>query len=94
MKGSLKLAACLDTLATEQLASELTPQRGHSLTLDAGEVTFVGALALQLLLSAQRQWRDDEKAFDIANPSAAFLDGVALLGCEPAALGIDAEVKP
>jgi len=92
MKGSLKLAACLDTLATKRLASDLASHRGHSLTLDAAEVTFLGTLSLQVLLAAHRQWRIDGKAFQIANPSAAFLDGVAVLGSDPAALG--AEVTP
>lgn len=92
MKGSLKLAACLDTLATRRLASDLASHRGHSLTLDAAEVTFLGTLSLQLLLAAQRQWLIDGKAFRISNPSATFLEGVALLGGDPAALG--AEVTP
>jgi len=89
MKGSLSLAACLDTLATEHLASELAPQRGHSLTLHAGQVTFVGALALQLLIAAHRQWQADGKPFRIAAPSAAFLEGVVLLGSNATELGID-----
>ncbi|HHX90393.1 MAG TPA: STAS domain-containing protein [Paracoccus sp.] len=89
MKGSLKLAACLDTLATRRLAADLASQRGHSLTLDAADVTFLGTLPLQLLLAAHRQWRMDGKSFRIADPSAAFLDGTALLGSNPAALGAE-----
>jgi chemotaxis protein CheX len=89
MKGSINLAACLDGLATERLASELAPQRGHALTLYAGQVTFLGALALQLLIAANRQWQTDGKPFRIADPSAAFLEGVALLGSNVSDLGID-----
>lgn len=93
MKGSLRLAACLDTLATEHLASELAPQRGHSLTLHAGQVKFIGALALQLLIAAHRQWQADGKPFRIAAPSEAFLEGVALLGSNATELGIDELVE-
>jgi len=88
MKGSLTLAACLDSLATEHLASELSRLRGHSVTLDAAQVTFLGALALQLLIAAQRQWKIDGKAFSIIDPAAAFLEGIAVLGSAPGELGI------
>lgn len=88
MKESLNLAACLDALATERLASELAPRRGQSVTLNAADVTFVGALPLQLLFAAHRQWQSDGKAFHIVNASRAFLEGVALLGIAPAALGV------
>lgn len=89
MKGSLKLAACLDSLATEHLASEFTQMRGHSVVLDAGQVTFLGALALQLLLASYRQWQDDGKSFQIINPSAAFLDGISLFGVAASSLRIE-----
>lgn len=92
MKGSITLAACLDSLATERLASEFAPQRGHPLTVHAGEVSFVGALALQLLLATYRQWQADEKLFEITGPSDAFLDGIALLGGDPAMLGLGGPV--
>jgi len=89
MKGSLTLAACLDSLATERLASELTSQRGHSLTLNAGQVTFVGALALQLLFAARRQWKTDGKPLEITDPSEAFLEGIASLGGSASELGLE-----
>lgn len=95
MKGSLTLAACLDSLATERLASELAPRRGHSLALNAGQVTFLGALALQLLIATHRQWKADGKSFEITDPSEAFMDGFALLGARAEDLGLDGltEVK-
>lgn len=63
--------------------------RGHSVVLDAGQVTFLGALALQLLLASYRQWQDDGKSFQIINPSAAFLDGISLLGVAASSLRIE-----
>ncbi len=89
MKGSLTLAACLDSLATEHLAAELAQRRGHSLTLDAAHVTFLGALALQLLIATGLQWKTDGKSLDIIDPSEAFLEGVALLGGGATELGLD-----
>ena len=87
MKGTLKLAACMDSLATEQFAAELAQQRGHSLTLDASSISFLGALALQLLLAAHRQWQEDGKSFQIVDPSPAFLEGVTLMGVGFAEIG-------
>jgi len=89
MKGSLKLSARLDSQAAEHLAAELAQQRGHSLALDAGQVTFLGALALQLLLAAHRQWVGDGKSFRIVNPTTAFLEGVSLLGIDAPEIGLD-----
>ncbi|MCC5969480.1 MAG: STAS domain-containing protein [Pararhodobacter sp.] len=88
MKGTLKLAASMDSLATEHLAAELAHQRGHSLSLDAGNVSFIGALALQLLIVAHRQWLNDDKSFQIVDPSLAFLDGIAQMGVRNADIGL------
>jgi len=88
MTGSFSLSACLDSQAAQDLAAVLAQHRGHSLTLDAGQVSFLGALALQLLIAASRQWLEDAKSFQIVNPSAAFMDGVELLGAEPATIGL------
>lgn len=92
MKGTLKLAVCLDSLETERLAEELRQSRGHPIMLDASNVTFLGALSLQLLIAACRQWKDDSMAFKIMSPSEAFLDGLNLMGVVPSDVGL-AETK-
>lgn len=88
MKGPFKLSSCLDSQAAEQLGAALTQKRGEPLTIDAAEVSFLGALALQLLIAARRQWLEDGLSFDIAGVSDEFLDGVRLLGINPDELGV------
>lgn len=88
MTESITLSACLDSQAAQELAAVLDQHRRHSVTLCAEQVTFLGALSLQLLISACRQWLADGKEFQIVNPSAAFTEGVELLGADPAAIGL------
>lgn len=92
MKGPLKLKSCLDSQAAEHLGEELTQYRGTPLTVDASEVSFLGALSLQMLLAARRQWNEDGKAFDFSPVSEHFVSGAKLLGVAPDDLGIISEV--
>ncbi|AXQ93743.1 STAS domain-containing protein [Cereibacter azotoformans] len=52
-------------------------------TLNAGGVTFVGGLALQVLLSAAAQWRSRGFRFDCLTMSPAFTDDIARMGVDP-----------
>lgn len=88
MTETITLSACLDSQAAQELATVLDQHRRLSLTLSAEQVSFLGALTLQVLISAFRQWREDGNEFHIVNPSAAFLEGVELLGADPAAIGL------
>lgn len=88
MKGPFKLSSCLDSQAAEQLGAALKQKRGEPLTIDAAEVSFLGALVLQMLIAACRQWREDGLSFDIAEVSDEFLDGMRLLGVTPDELGL------
>ncbi len=76
----------LDFAACEGLAAMLLAARGAPLRLRAGRTAFLGALAAELLLRARRDWQAAGTAFDLADPSADFLKGLALLGIPPHAL--------
>jgi chemotaxis protein CheX len=79
----LELPRRLDCQATGILHETLLARRGEPVTVDAGAVTFLGAIALQLMVSAQAQWRSDGIAFRITPQSRGFTDGVAALGLPP-----------
>jgi chemotaxis protein CheX len=66
------LPAALDTGAAAQLANQLTALRGRPLVLDASGVERVGALGLQVLVSAQVTWAQDGKRLGLSTPSAAL----------------------
>ncbi|MDQ2095711.1 STAS domain-containing protein [Rhodalgimonas zhirmunskyi] len=74
------LPARLDVAICGSLSEELKAAQGRPLTLDASGVEFLGAMVLQLLISARRQWRIDGLPFHVRAPSGAFCSGLALLG--------------
>jgi chemotaxis protein CheX len=74
------LVDVLDLTAARPLASELTALRGRSVRLNAAGVERLGALCLQVLLSARLTWAADGTPFSVANPSAAFTEQAARLG--------------
>nr|CAA56328.1 orfX [Cereibacter sphaeroides] len=49
----------------------------------AGQVSFVGGLALQLLLAAAAKWRAEGHQFTCQPMSPAFTDDVTRLGVDP-----------
>lgn len=76
----IELPRRLDVAICEYLSEEIRAAHGKALKLHAGEVELLGAGALQLLVSAQRQWAADGVAFTVEAPSEAFSDGLRLLG--------------
>jgi chemotaxis protein CheX len=76
----LMLSDCLDADAAAPLKDALLQRRGKPIIVDAGQVRRVGAQSLQVLIAAARTWRRDDQAYQVANPSADFLDTMALAG--------------
>ena len=58
------------------LARDLLARAGCDLTLDAGRVGHLGALALQLLIAAARRWRADGVRLAIEPRSPSFDDAL------------------
>jgi chemotaxis protein CheX len=83
----IPLPAGLDTAGASALAARLLEVRGRPLTLDASGVERVGALGLQVLLSARLTWTRDGETLDITDPSPAFLAALGLAGVELALKG-------
>ncbi len=80
---SLELTPRLDLRAVGDLKSDLLAHRGADLTLDAGKVDHLGALALQLLRSAARTWAEDGHVLAFENASTDLADQLVLLGFTP-----------
>ncbi|MEO0999840.1 MAG: STAS domain-containing protein [Pseudomonadota bacterium] len=76
----LDLPRHLSTAEGEGLLADILERRGHPMTLDAGRVEHLGALCLQILLSAERSWRRDGVAFAVAPRSPGFEEGLARFG--------------
>ena len=70
----------LDTSGAAALAAELVAVRGRPLAIDASGVERVGALGLQVLLSARLTWVKDGAALALETPSAALLAAFARAG--------------
>jgi len=88
MKKPLKLPARLDGPAAAKLASKLVKLSGKPVCLNGAEVTFGGALGLQLLVAARRKWCQDDSEFMIENPSVALVDSCRILGIGSEEIGI------
>ncbi|HKT53921.1 MAG TPA: STAS domain-containing protein [Caulobacteraceae bacterium] len=70
----ITLQAILDLTAARSLAGELLARRGAPLSLDASKVERLGALCLQVLLSARVTWMRDGQPLTIKDVSPAFED--------------------
>ena len=92
MSTTLTLVQRLDSSAAETLAQNLKSKSGKSVKIDASEVKFCGALALQILLSAHRQWQADKQSFEIDKPSQDMLEACRLMGVGPDEIGFTQEM--
>ena len=79
----LALDESLDVTHAAPLHQSLTALRGKDIIVDASKVIHLGAQCAQVLLAAKRAWSDNRKAMRITAPSAAFLEGLRLLGLTP-----------
>lgn len=55
-------------------------RRGRPLVVDASEVEVIGALALEVIVSARRQWQADGQPFALQDPSDRFRSSCSALG--------------
>jgi chemotaxis protein CheX len=77
------LSNVLDLKAAMPLAEGLLAQRGSELMIDASRVERLGAQSLQILLSAVSTWHADGLSIEFVEPSASFIQGLALFGIDP-----------
>lgn len=76
----LSLAPILDLQAAEPLRAELMVLRGRPLSIDASQVSRLGGLCLQVLISARKTWTEDGLPLSVDEPSEAFTEQLASFG--------------
>lgn len=78
--ATVSLVPVLDLQAAEPLRAELMSLRGRPLDIDASEVTRLGGLCLQVLMSARKIWAEDGVSLTVNQPSSAFSDQLTAFG--------------
>ncbi len=84
--NSLTLASRLDLPAAAPLHAAILARRGAELRLDAGAVSHLGTLCLQVLIAAAAEWRDGGHSLTVAPVSDAFAATLATFGMTPDAV--------
>lgn len=80
-KGKIfPLPSVLDLKAAQSLVADLKDMLGADAMLDASKVTHMGALCLQVLLSARKEWGQSGHSLKIVHASPEFTQAVTLLG--------------
>ncbi|MDQ0465541.1 chemotaxis protein CheX [Caulobacter ginsengisoli] len=77
---TIALPETLDMRSAQSLRDQLAAARGAPATLDGSAVRRLGALGLQVLLSAERQWQADGQPLSLVDPSPDLRAGLKLLG--------------
>lgn len=83
MINIIELPPRLDHQGARHLHAALAAQPRTDTRVDAGRVTFVGGLALQVLLSAAATWRAAGHRFTCEPVSDAFIEDIARMGADP-----------
>ena len=74
------LESSLGLAAAKPLAEMLLSKRETDVVLDASEIEHLGGACFQVLLSAQKTWRNDNTKFCILNGSPAFDEALIRFG--------------
>lgn len=91
MPETIVLPARLDTAASDALGQTLQEHAGTDLNLDGSRVEHLGALCLELLLSARHIWNARGHDLGVVDPSPALGSAIALSGATAFGLLEDAE---
>jgi chemotaxis protein CheX len=81
--GRLQLPAILDLKAAAPLVEALLARRGSEVFVDGSDVQRLGAQCLQVLLSAQNSWAEDDQSLIFENLSQDFISALELFGADP-----------
>ena len=76
----VQLPPVMDLAGAQDAAVELMACRGGPVSIDASEVQRLGALGLQVLISAHMTWEADGQDLSLAHPSSAFTNALELSG--------------
>ena len=77
---NIVLANSLDIREAQPLAAEIHQNSNNSIDLDASNVKRLGALCLQVILSARKTSQENGQTLSIKSPSTAFLEDLETFG--------------
>lgn len=86
-EATLVLDERLDLTAAAPLAAAIRALRDGPVRLDAGAVSHLGGLCLQILLAAAADWRARGFGWSVAPRSRAFEQALAIFGVPPGRIG-------
>ncbi|KEO60300.1 STAS domain-containing protein [Thioclava indica] len=78
--SALSLPAKLDLSTVEAFCDAIRARKGGDLVLDAGDVTLLGGLGLQVLAAAAADWRQAGHSLSITPRSESFDNALTHLG--------------
>ncbi|MFZ5669524.1 MAG: STAS domain-containing protein [Pseudomonadota bacterium] len=76
----LRLPPLLDSSEAAPLAGALLELRGRPLAIEAGAVRRIGALCVQVLVSARNTWAADGLGFSVVSVSDSLMEQWSLCG--------------
>lgn len=88
MDDVLKLPQTLDVAAVRAVREDLLVRRGKAVTIDASDLERIGGLGIELLISAKRQWQNDEQALQLVGLSDPVLAAFSDLGLDAVTLDV------
>lgn len=80
---ALTLPETLDRKAAFELSKTLLEHRGSEIELDASGIHRLGAIGVEVLIAAQRQWQAESIKFQVDNWSEAALQALDAIGASP-----------
>jgi chemotaxis protein CheX len=83
MTPPLILPAKLDLAAASPLMVDLRDRTEASVVVDMSEVRYLGALCLQVLLSAATTARSEDRKLTLVNVSDLVVDQLRVMGMNP-----------
>ena len=86
MTARITLAPRLDLPAATPLAEALKAHAGTDVDIDAGAVTHLGGLCLQVLIAAAAAWREAGHALTFSARSEDFTEALSVFGLTHEAL--------
>ncbi len=87
MGNTIALGKNVGTAAAPALAAEFAALRGTDVSVNASKTNHIGALGLQVIVAACRQWKHDGHGFSLSAFSDAFRHDARTLGIALTDLG-------
>lgn len=76
----VNLPKILDLVESSSLLEDFMKVKSSSVSINAENVTRVGAQCMQILISAQKNWKENDLDFILNNPSEEFLETMLMIG--------------